>query len=107
VQHVSMLDQPCPAQSERSESAVLDVSAQRSRAEIAHPFESHSSRQQRTCPWLKPPIRAAEAGSRAKAHATFVRPAMNAPTCPVSQFSLVIHSPRASTQPEVGGATWC
>jgi len=60
VQHVSMLDQPCRAQSERSQSAVLDVSARPSPPETAYLFEVRSVRRQRTGPWLKPLINAAK-----------------------------------------------
>jgi hypothetical protein len=107
VQNVSMLDQPCPMQSERSESAVLGVSALPSKLEVAYRFEWRSPRRQRARPWLKPSISAAEAGVRTMALVTFVPPAVNAPICADNQFNLVIHSPRlAGTQSEIGGATW-
>lgn len=60
MQNVSMLDQPCPTQSERSESAVADLSALRSRTEIVSAFDMRSVRRQRTGLWPKPLINAAK-----------------------------------------------
>lgn len=60
MQNVSMLGQPCPTQSERSESAVADVAALRLRTEIVSAFGMRSVLRQRTGPWPKPPINAAK-----------------------------------------------
>jgi hypothetical protein len=108
VQNVSMLDQPCPTQSERSESAVLGVSVLPSKLEVAYRFEWRSPRRQRARPRLKLSISATEAGLGAIALVTFVRPAVNVSTCTDNQFNFVIHSPRLAGAPsEIGGATWC
>jgi hypothetical protein len=108
VQNASMLDQPCPTQSERSESAVLGVSVLPSKPEVAYRFEWCSPRLQRARPWLKLSISATDAGLRTMALVTFVRPAVYVPTCTDNQFNLVIHSPRLAGAPsEIGGATWC
>lgn len=108
MQNVSMLDQPCPTQSERSESAVFGVSVLPSKLEVAYRFEWRSSRRQRARPWLKLSISATEAGLRTMALVTFVRPAVNVPTCTDNPFNLVIHSPHLAGAPsEIGGATWC
>lgn len=105
MQHVSMLDQPCQAQSERSESAVLDLSARRSQPEIAFMFEKRAFPQQRICLWPNPPIRAAEAGSGAMTCGNVVLPMVTVLSCTVNQFSVAIHLPPIEgAQPEFGGA---
>lgn len=60
MQNVSMLDQPCPTQSERSESAVAAVSALRSPTEIVSAFDMRSAWRRRTGLWLKLLINAAK-----------------------------------------------
>ena len=108
MQHVSMLDQPCPAQSERLESAVLDVSARRSPPETAYLFGMRSTQRQRTNPQLKPLINAAEAEIRAMIRDALVWSMMNAPACTSSWFSAAIHLPCIEvTQSEIRGAKWC
>lgn len=108
MQNASMLDQSCPTQSERSQSSVLDVSVLRSRTEIVSAFDMRPVRRQRTGPWLKPLINAAEAGVVTMSRDTFAWSTTNTPPGTASQFSVTIHLTRIEgTQPKVGSAKWC
>ena len=108
MQNVSMLDQPCPTQSERSQSPVPDVSVLPSRTETVSPFDMRPVRRQHTGPWLKPLIDAVEAETRTVVRGAFAWPMVKAPTVTASQFSVIIHLPRIEgAQPKTGSAKWC
>ena len=102
MQGVSMLDQPCPTQSERPESAVPAASPHRSWPQAAYAFEVRSA-------W-RPPVRGPEPAMSAMGAVTVVQDRcvwlpVDVSAASLDQLSIVLHLSRIEgTQP--GGATW-
>lgn len=104
MQHVSMLDRPCPTQSERPQPAVLHVLALRSRPEVASAFYTRPARWHRRKRWSKPLTNGAE--SEAATRDKCVWPMVNAFGYTLDRFS-VLHSTRVDgTQAKPGSTKW-
>jgi hypothetical protein len=103
VQHVSMLEQPCPTQSERPQSAVHAVSSHRSWLKVACAFEMRSAWRSPATSWPVSATSVADTVTMRRDH--FVWPLVDAPAYTLDQLSVILHSSRIeSTQP--GGVTW-
>lgn len=103
MQHVSMLEQPCPTQSERPQSTVPAATPYRSWLTVACGFEMRSAWRPPAISWPVSATSVADAVRVVPDH--FVWPRVDASAYMLDQLSVILDSAQIeSTQP--GGATW-